>query len=34
MSSLIRNVKRLFDEWMESYENELMNKHRHTTEHK
>jgi hypothetical protein len=27
MSSLIRNVKRLFDEWMESYENELLNNH-------
>jgi hypothetical protein len=32
MNSLIKNVKRLFNEWIESYENELLNKHRHTTE--
>jgi hypothetical protein len=31
MNSLIKNVKRLFDEWMKCYENELPNMNRDTT---
>ncbi len=34
MNSLIKNVKKLLEEWINSYENELLNMNKDTTEPK